>query len=466
MQQVVGVGRRGDLGATDITSVELDSRRVRPGALFCAVPGSHSDGHDHAPEAVAAGAAGLLAERPLDLAVPQVWVEPGTVRMAMASVSSAFYGHPSRDLTMVGVTGTNGKTTVTHLVAALLGSAGAPCGVIGTLDGVRTTPEAPELHRRLRERLDDGDRAVAMEVSSHALSQHRVDEIVFDVAAFTNLSRDHLDHHGTMEDYFAAKAGLFTTRAARHAVVAVDDEWGRRLARGIVGLPVTTVSRSEASEVVLAPGRTTFTWHGRRIALPLTGAVNVDNALVAATVATVLGVDEARIVEGLSGVDPVPGRMEVVHQGAITVVVDYAHTPDALGAALESARALAAGHRVVCLFGCGGDRDRGKRPAMGAVADELADLVVLTSDNPRSEDPAAILEAVRSGMGGGAETVVESNRRAAIDLAIDRARPGDVVLLAGKGHETTQAAAGRERPFDDRVVARRALERRAAEGAA
>jgi UDP-N-acetylmuramoyl-L-alanyl-D-glutamate--2,6-diaminopimelate ligase len=436
---------------------------VQPGALFCCLPGATSDGHDYAAAAVAAGAAALLGERPLDVDVPQVWVDPGGARPAMAALAARFYGYPGSDLTMVGVTGTNGKTTVTHLVAGLLRVAGVRCGVIGTLDGVRTTPEAPDLQRRLRDLRDDGQRAVAMEVSSHALSQHRTDEVVFDVAAFTNLSRDHLDHHGSMEEYFSTKAKLFTPTAARHAVVCVDDPWGRRLAEGIVGLPVTTVRRADASDVVLSAGSTSFQWRGRRVTTPLTGAFNIDNALVAATVSTVLGMDEGQVAEGLAAAEPVRGRMEIVDAGPpFAVVVDYAHTPAALSGALSAARDVAEGGRVVCLFGCGGDRDPGKRPEMGAVADGLADVVVLTSDNPRSEDPIAIIDVVRSGMGGAAELVVEVDRRTAIDRALRLARAGDVVLLAGKGHEDTQTTGAVSVPFDDRVEACRALKRASA----
>jgi UDP-N-acetylmuramoyl-L-alanyl-D-glutamate--2,6-diaminopimelate ligase len=453
-------GSRGDLSATDVTSVEYDSRRVQPGALFCCLPGATSDGHDYAAAAVAAGAVALLDERPLDVDVPQVWVDPGGARPAMAALSAHFYGYPGSDLTMVGVTGTNGKTTVTHLVAGLLRLAGVRCGVIGTLDGVRTTPEAPDLQRRLRDLGDDGQRAVAMEVSSHALSQHRTDGLVFDVAAFTNLSRDHLDHHGSMEEYFSTKAKLFTPTAARHAVVCVDDRWGRRLAGEIFGLPVTTVRRADASDVALRAGSTSFQWRGRRVTTPLTGAFNIDNALVAATVATVLGMDEGQVADGLAAAEPVRGRMEIVDAGPpFAVVVDYAHTPAALSGALSAARDVAQGGRVVCLFGCGGDRDPGKRPEMGAVADGLADVVVLTSDNPRSEDPMAIIDAVRSGMEGAAELVVEVDRRTAIDRALGLARAGDVVLLAGKGHEDTQTQGAVSVPFDDRVEACRALKR-------
>jgi UDP-N-acetylmuramoyl-L-alanyl-D-glutamate--2,6-diaminopimelate ligase len=452
------VGVRGDPAATEVRGVELDSRQVEAGTLFCCVPGAHTDGHLHAGEAVGRGATSLLCERVLDLDVTQVWVAPGTVRPALATVSAAFYGHPSRSMTMIGVTGTNGKTTVTHLVAAILEAAGRPTGVLGTLDGARTTPEAPILQGLLADFRDAGRRAVAMEVSSHGLAEHRVDGIVFDVAAFTNLSRDHLDHHHTMEGYFAAKARLFDPARARVAVVNVDDPWGRRLADGATGIDVVPVRRSEASDLVLAVGSTSFGWRGRTVTVPLSGMFNVDNALMAATVATSLGLDEDQVVEGLATARPVPGRMEVVSAGPpFAVVVDYAHTPGGLDVALAAARGLARSGRVICLFGCGGDRDPGKRAAMGAAAEQGSDRVVLTSDNPRSEDPAAIIEQVRRGLRHREAAVVEPDRAAAIGVALGLAGPGDVVLIAGKGHETTQVFADRTVPFDDREVARRAL---------
>jgi UDP-N-acetylmuramoyl-L-alanyl-D-glutamate--2,6-diaminopimelate ligase len=361
---------------------------------------------------------------------------------------------------MVGVTGTNGKTTVTHLVSSVLERAGMPTGIVGTLLGERTTPEAPDLQRRLAAFRDDGHQAVAMEVSSHALAQHRVDAIVFDVAAFTNLSRDHLDHHGSMEAYFRAKATLFEPARSRTAVIAVDDPWGARLASELARTDVVPVRWNEATGIVTTVGSTSFRWRGRSITLPLTGRFNVANALVAATVATVLGVDEDTVAEGLAAVAPVPGRMEVVAaEDPFSVIVDYAHSPAGLEVALRAARHVAGPGRVICLFGCGGDRDAGKRPQMGEVASLLSDVVVITSDNPRSEDPAAIIDQIRPGLRPGAETVVEPDRAAAIGLAIGTARPGDVVLLAGKGHETTQSTAGRTVPFDDRMEARRALAR-------
>jgi UDP-N-acetylmuramoyl-L-alanyl-D-glutamate--2,6-diaminopimelate ligase len=438
--------------------IEFDSRRVGPGALFCCVPGERTDGHRYAGEAVGRGAAVLLCEHLLDLDVAQVQVPEGEVRPAMAEVAAAFYGHPARALTMVGVTGTNGKTTVTRLIGEILDRAGIPTGVIGTLDGARTTPESPVLHHRLADFRQGGRRAVAMEVSSHALTQHRVDGIVFDVAAFTNLSRDHLDHHGSMEAYFEAKARLFEPSRAGAAVVNVDDPWGRQLADRLAGHRVVAVRRAEADEVLTSVGWSSFRWRGHTVRLPLTGMFNIDNALLAASVAVELGVDEARVVDGLAAAGPVPGRMEVVAAGPpVSVVVDYAHTPAGLEAALSSLREVAGPGRVICVFGCGGDRDRGKRPEMGAAASQWSDAVVLTSDNPRSEDPLAIIDQVRQGMGAAARLVVEPDRAEAIRAAIGMARDGDVVLVAGKGHETTQTTGGTTRPFDDRVEVLRAL---------
>jgi len=467
--EVLGV--RGDPASTAVASVEFDSRRVRTGALFCCVPGAHTDGHRHAPEAVANGAASLLCERFLDLDVTQVRVAPGRARSAMADIAAAFYDHPSRSMTMVGVTGTNGKTTVTHLVRSVLGHAGWSTATIGTLDGERTTPEAPVLQGLLAGLRDEGRRAVAMEVSSHALTQHRVDGIVFDVAAFTNLSRDHLDHHGSMEEYFGAKARLFAADRSKASVVCVDDGWGRRLADRLTseGRPVVEVRRSDATDVGLAVGSSAFRWRGRDVTVPLTGAFNVDNALVALAVVVTLGLDEDAAVAGLASADPVPGRMEVVSKGQpFGVIVDYAHTPSGLDVALSTARELAAGGRVLTVFGAGGDRDQGKRPLMGQAAARWSDVVVLTSDNPRSEDPLAIIDQVRAGIGGPSapsgrelEVVVEPDRALAIRAALDRARSGDVVVVAGKGHESTQSAAGTVVHFDDREVVGAALEARA-----
>ncbi len=452
------IGTRGDPGAVDVSGIEFDSRHVRVGSLFCCVPGRTSDGHDFAAAAVRGGATALVCERFLDVDVPQVRVAEGGVRPAMAQVASAFFGFPSHHMAMVGVTGTNGKTTVTHLVLSILTAAGTPAAVIGTLTGERTTPESPELQATLAGMRDEGRQAVAMEVSSHALTQHRVDGIVFDVSAFTNLSHDHLDHHHSMEAYFAAKASLFAPERTRLAVVNVDDPWGARLSRQMGGVGVLDVRRSDASDVMLTIGSSSFRWRGRHVTLPLSGAFNVDNALLAAAIATGLGVEEDAIVDGLATVTPPAGRMDVVTTGPpFAVLVDFAHTPAALDAALASARRLAGPGRVVCMFGCGGDRDAEKRPMMGEVVGRLADVAVLTSDNPRSEDPLAIMAQVRAGIGPGVELLMEPDRSTAISRTVALGRAGDVILLAGKGHETTQVIGDRVIPFDDRAEARRAL---------
>jgi UDP-N-acetylmuramoyl-L-alanyl-D-glutamate--2,6-diaminopimelate ligase len=453
---------RGNLTSVEVTSVDFDSRAVHRGSLFCCVPGEHTDGHTHAAEAVTGGAVSLLCEHFVDLDVPQARVAAGAIRPAMAVIASSFYGHPSRAMTMVGVTGTNGKTTVTQLVGAILADAGIATGVVGTLDGARTTPEAPVLQAHLAALREDGMRAVAMEVSSHGLTQHRVDGIRFDVAAFTNLSRDHLDHHRTMEEYFEAKAMLFSPDRAGLAVVNVDDPWGRLLAERISEERLIPVRASDASDLVLSVGSSSFRWRGQRLTVPLSGRFNVENAVMAATIAASLGVGDDQIRAGLSGVSPIPGRMEVIDSAhPFSVLVDFAHTPAGLDAALSSARDLAGAARVICVFGCGGDRDQGKRPEMGGVGARWADAIVLTSDNPRGEDPDVIIEQVRSGIDEagdtGLEVVVEPDRRRAIAVAVGLAGAGDVVVIAGKGHETTQVVGSQVLPFDDRLEAREVL---------
>ncbi len=439
-----------------IRHVAYDSRQVRPGALFCCIPGQRVDGHRFAAQAVAQGAVALLVEHRLDLDVAQVVVDDA--RAAMAPIAAEFWGHPSRALQVVGVTGTNGKTTVTHLVAAILEADGRRTAVIGTLSGTRTTPEAPDLQQQFATLVADGYHAVAMEVSSHALSLHRVDATRFAVATFTNLSRDHLDFHGTMAAYFAAKARLFEPAMAERAVVNLDDPHGRLL-RDAAVVPTVGYSLTDATDLVFRAGGTTFGWAGEHIEVPLAGRHNVSNALAAATTARELGVSPSVVASGLAASRAVPGRFESVAVGQpFGVVVDYAHTPDALERVLEAGRELVGpGGRVLVVFGCGGDRDPSKRAPMGAVASRLADLAVLTSDNPRSEHPVRIIEEVRAGVVPGAEVVVEPDRRAAIAIAIRRARSGDLVVVAGKGHETTQQIGDAELPFDDRVVAAEVL---------
>ena len=417
-----------------------------------------------------AGAVGLVCERPLDLRVgsdvPVVQVPPGTARQAMARAAAALQGHPAHDLLMVGVTGTNGKTTVTHLLGEILGRAGHAATVIGTLGGARTTPEAPELQVLLAQARDRASAegrlgAVAMEVSSHALAQSRVDGITFDIAVFTNLSHDHLDFHGTMDAYGQAKASLFTPERARRGVVWADDPWGDHIRRS-ARIPVIAVRREAAQHVTIAPGRTTFMWRGQDVEFPLSGEVNVTNALIAAETAVTLGVDPVVVSEALARVPPVPGRMELVAGPGpggppFIVLVDYAHTPESLRLALLDARRMTGpGGRVLVAFGCGGARDREKRPLMGATASEGADVVVVTSDNPRNEAPEAIVSEVLSGVGaatcGRVSAMVE--RRAAIEAVLSEALPGDVVLISGKGHESYQDLGTEIVPFDDREVVR------------
>ena len=458
----------GDPASVDVTTVEHDSRRVVPGTLFCCLPGRTSDGHDHAQEAVARGAVGLVCEHLLEAippAVVQARVAEGCARPAMARLAAAFFDFPSRELVMAGVTGTNGKTTVTHLLAAIMEEAGLSAHVIGTLGGARTTPEATELQPILAA-LRDERRAsgvatgVAMEVSSHALVQSRVDGIHFDVAVFTNLSHDHLDFHRDMEAYFAAKAQLFSPEHAVAGVVSADDEWGRRLL-GEARIPLRAVGVADATDVALSIGSSRFTWRDESVEVALSGAFNVENALLAAEAAVVLGVAPGVVAAGLARAQPVPGRFEVVSASEPVVVVDYAHTPASLTRVIAEARALLPAARITVVFGCGGDRDRAKRPAMGAAASAGADQVVLTTDNPRAEDPGRIVAEVLSGVDPAAvasgRLVVEADRRRAIELAIGGAGASDVVLICGKGHEATQQIGTATLPFDDRAVAEEVL---------
>ena len=444
--------------STEVTSVVHDTRSVGSGALFCCVPGARVDGHDLAGAAVGRGAVAVLVERPVDAGVPEVRVR--SVRDALGPVADAFWGHPSRDLHVLGVTGTSGKTTTTHLLASIGEAHGWATAVIGTLTGPRTTPEAPELQALLAEELAAGRSAVAMEVSSHALALGRVRSTRFAVAVFTNLSHDHLDFHRDLEDYFEAKAELFTPAYAERAVVNLDDPYGVVLAER-AAVPIEGYSMADAQDVEVEAGRSRFTWRDTRIELSLGGRFNVSNALAAATAAAGLGIDIGTIATGLAAAPPVPGRFEAIDEGqTFAVLVDYSHKPGALASALSAARETAAGGRVILVFGAGGDRDASKRPEMGEVAARLADRVLLTSDNPRGEDPLVIIEAVRSGMERTAGLAVEPDRGAAIAQAVAEAGPGDVVVIAGKGHEATQVVGDEQLAFDDRVVAREALRRR------
>ncbi len=440
--------------AIDLTH---DSRSVEPGWGFACVRGAEHDAHRFASAAVAAGAGWLLVDHPVEDAVPQIVVPD--VRAALAPVAAAVHGHPSRHLSVVGVTGTAGKTTVTHAIADVLEGCGHRCSVLGTLDGARTTPEATDLQRWLAGRLAGGDDHVAIEVSSHALDLGRVDAVSFAAGVFTNLGPEHLDFHGTMDAYYEAKARLFDGRS-RVAVVNIDDEWGRRLAAAVAPGPVVhTYGEHDVTAVELTSLGSSFAWRGHRTTSRLVGRFNLVNLAAAATVVAALGADEAEVAASIAAVRPVRGRMESVPvPGAdIAVIVDYSHKPDALRAALTGVRELTEG-RLWVVFGAGGDRDTAKRPLMGAVAVDLADRVVVTSDNPRSEDPRAIIDDILAGVGSGADRVeVEPDRSRAIALAVDGAAAGDVVVVAGKGHEVTQTIGSQVLDFDDREVARHHL---------
>ncbi|MGA2294361.1 MAG: UDP-N-acetylmuramoyl-L-alanyl-D-glutamate--2,6-diaminopimelate ligase [Acidimicrobiales bacterium] len=444
-------------GSIEIDNVEIDSRLCVPGTLFFALDGTATRGARYGADAVRRGAVAVVASEPLDLEVPVVVVPDSQLRPLVAHAAASVTGHPESDVELVGVTGTNGKTTVTVLVGALARALEWNGANIGTLTNERTTPAAPELFRSLRSAVDGFDTekkrsVVALEVSSHALVQHRIEGLRFAVVAFTNLSHDHLDYHGTMEAYFDAKAQLFTTEHAQCAVIWCDDPYGQQLSASIA-LGVSEVHRSDATEVTPSLFGTTFFWRNQLINTPLVGDFNVDNALMAMTILSCLGANDADIARAMPQVSNVPGRFEVVSDGDQIVIVDYAHTPDGLRRVLSDVRSLAPGARIITVFGCGGDRDRTKRPEMGLVASTYSDVAIVTSDNPRSEDPDTIIDAIITGIAPGTTVLRETDRRAAIALAFENARRGDVIVLAGKGHESTQIIGDQVTPFDDRTVA-------------
>jgi UDP-N-acetylmuramoyl-L-alanyl-D-glutamate--2,6-diaminopimelate ligase len=445
---------------TELVDLTHDSRQVETGWAFACVPGGRFDGHDFAADAVDAGASMLIVERRLPLDVPQIVVTD--VRSAMGDAAAAVHGRPAAALTMIGITGTNGKTTTTRLLGAILRAAELSVRELGTLSGTRTTPEAPDLQRQLAQFVADGVDAVVMEVSSHALALHRVAGTRFDVAIFTNLGRDHLDLHESIEDYFRAKASLFTPELSDRGIANVDDPYGRLLLDAAT-IEMTGYSAADAVDLDVGLDHHRFTWRGQPVRVPLGGRFNVMNSLAALNAAAALGIDAATSAVGLAATAAVPGRFEVVTgRGAdVAVVVDYAHTPDGLEHVLVSARALIGAGRVIAVFGCGGDRDPDKRPLMGAAAAAHADRAIITSDNPRHEDPQAIVDAILAGveLRDRDRVTTEVDRRAAIEQAVVTARPGDVVVIAGKGHETTQTIGDVAHPFDDREVAREAIAR-------
>jgi UDP-N-acetylmuramoyl-L-alanyl-D-glutamate--2,6-diaminopimelate ligase len=461
------LGDADDIPDVEVTALAYDNRAVRPGTVFFCVPGFTRDGHDFAGDAVERGAAALVVERPLRLGVPEVRVE--SVRDAMAPAAARLYGDPTATLRVVGITGTNGKTTSAFVIRGLLEAAGIRTGLLGTVTAIvggeahavaRTTPEAIDLQQTFREMLNSGDAACAMEVSSHALELRRADAIHWAVGVFTNLTQDHLDFHPTMEDYFIAKRRLFSDGSPGTAVINVDDAYGARLAAELPGAVTVGIESMDAqlraTDVRTGLDGSSFRLEGTEYRTALPGRFNVLNVLGAIAAARALGVGDATIADALPRAARVPGRFEPVDEGqGFAVLVDYAHTPDSLENVLRAARGLTAG-KVICVFGCGGDRDRGKRPLMGTIARDLSDHVIVTSDNPRSEDPEAIIAAILEGAGPEAEHLVD--RREAIERGVELAASGDVVVIAGKGHEQGQEfAGGRTVPFDDVTVAREAL---------
>ncbi|TML45964.1 MAG: UDP-N-acetylmuramoyl-L-alanyl-D-glutamate--2,6-diaminopimelate ligase [Actinobacteria bacterium] len=456
----------------EISDLAYDTRAVGPGALFFCVPGERHDGHAFAREAVERGAAALAVERVLELDLAQLVVPD--VRRAMAQAAVVFFENPTRELEVAGVTGTNGKTTTTFLLHSILAAAGRRPGLLGTIESriggdprpaIRTTPEAIDLQRAFRQMLDAGNRSCALEATSHGSELGRLDGVRFSALAFTNLGQDHLDFHGTFERYFDAKRRLFVEGERPPAAVNVGDSYGRRLAEDLRALghqPLVTFGTADeadirAEQLELDGNGARLRAGGIALRTRLRGRFNVENVLAAVAVSRLLGVDNDAIAAGVEALEGVPGRFEAVDAGQpFTVVVDYSHKPDALENVLRTAREFAR-NRVICVFGCGGDRDRAKRPLMGRIASELADVAIVTSDNPRSEDPEAIIAEVVAG--GGASLEVEPDRAAAIERALALAADGDVVVIAGKGHEQGQEFAGRVIPFDDREVAREALRR-------
>jgi UDP-N-acetylmuramoyl-L-alanyl-D-glutamate--2,6-diaminopimelate ligase len=453
----------------EIADLSYDTRAVTSGAAFFCVPGARVDGHTLAWEAIERGAVALVVERVLEASVPQLVVDDA--RAAMAVAADAFFGEPTKELEVAGVTGTNGKTTTTFLLHSILEAARRRAGLVGTVDWIVggehrpapfTTPEAIDLQRLFREMLTAGDGAAAVEASSHGAALRRLDRVRFDALVFTNLTQDHLDLHGTMEEYFQAKRRLFTGPLPPPAAVNVGSEWGRLLADDLTDAhraPLVTFGLGDDAEVraenlELGAGGSRFRAAGIEIETSLRGLFNVENVLGAVAAGLLLDLDEDAIAEGIAAVEGVPGRFEAIDEGQpFSVVVDYSHTPDSLETVLRAARGL--GERVIVVFGAGGDRDRGKRPLMGKVAAELADVAIVTSDNPRSEDPVAIIQDVLQGTGVDVE--IDPDRRSAIQRAVGLAEPGDVVVVAGKGHEQGQDVGGTVHPFDDRAVVREAL---------
>ena len=433
-----------------ISGISQHAQEVASGDIFCCLKGDIHDGHDYARQAVNGGAAALLCERPLGYGVPEVLV--ADARRSMARMAAAWHEHPSEKIDVIGITGTNGKTTVAAILAAILREADRPVRTLGTLTGSLTTPDALSLQAELAAAAAAGE-AVVMEISSHGLLQQRVEAVSFRACVFTNLSQDHLDYHLTMEDYFSAKQSLFNSARTSCAVVNTDTSYGRRLAEEMdAGISVLTCSRSDAEAVELSLSRTRFAWKGREMSLKLLGDLAIENAVTAATAAQELEISLGDIEAGLAAVPQVPGRFEVVRSEPAAIIVDFAHTPEALQLTLQGCADIAPDADIIVVFGCGGDRDKAKRPLMGEAAGSLASRIILTSDNPRSENAEEIVRQIAAGITD-TPFAAELNRRSAIKQALLEAKPGDIVLIAGKGHEQTQQIGEQILPFDDRSVA-------------
>ncbi len=452
---------------TEVKELRYNSRKVEKGDVFCCVVGTFADGHKYAQQAVDAGAAALVVERRLDIDIPQVLVED--TRIAMAEMAAAYYGYPSREMQMIGVTGTNGKTSTTYMLKAIAERMGKKVGLIGTIrnmigdiiiDTERTTPESVDLQRILRQMRDEGVDVAIMEVSSHSLDQKRVHGIEYDVGEFTNLTEDHLDYHKTFENYFNAKKLLF--KQSKAAVINRDDPYAKRMMEGLE-IPIMTFGIREkadvmASEIDITTRGVQFDFNYKNIVsrfnVPIPGLFSVFNAMGAAAVAISLGWNLDSIKYGLEHMMSVSGRLEPLPTGKneFTVLLDYAHTPDALENVLKTVKGFATG-RIVTLFGCGGDRDRAKRPIMGEIAGRFSDFAIVTSDNPRTEEPMDIINSIVEGVKkSGCEYIVIENRREAIEYALKNARKNDVIILAGKGHENYQEINGGKHHFDEKEI--------------
>jgi UDP-N-acetylmuramoyl-L-alanyl-D-glutamate--2,6-diaminopimelate ligase len=462
--RISGLVERGVLtrvvgGGCEILDVTHTSQEVTRGSLFCCVMGGKHDGHEYAEQAILAGASALLVQRELTVSVPQVVVTD--VRVAMGLMSAALRNFPSRQMMVIGVTGTNGKTTTAQLLGNVLSEHGLNTRVLGTLSGERTTMESTDLQRMLARFVDEGVQAVVMEVTSHAMVLQRVVGTSFAAAVFTNLSQDHLDFHHTMEQYFAAKASLFTSEFTHHGVVNGDDVYGQLLIDSAT-VAMYPYSEDDVRDVVVTPRHHSFTIDGHQCVVPLGGRFNLHNSLAVIASAQLLGVPLSTIIRGLAATSAVPGRFEAVSVGqSFDVIVDYAHTPDALERVLRTLReSVGNSAKIIVVFGCGGDRDQHKRRLMGQVAGSLADGVVITSDNPRSESATAIAAEINAGVDSSDSHKVigvELDRRTAIAKAFDAAKTGDVVVIAGKGHERTQTIGVENFPFSDVAVARELL---------